>query len=126
MNIASAAAFAVFCAVMGYLLKEIRSPLAACFPLFGAIPLLLSLCEKLPAVAPFTSLLSRAGLEEETAFVGKVLGIGYLGEIGGDVCRDLGAPSLASRLEFFARAEILFLCLPLLSDLVEKATEAFS
>ena len=51
----------------------------------------------------------------------KVLGVGYLTEIGADVCRELGAESLAARLSLFGRMEIFLLSLPSLEKLFEAA-----
>lgn len=53
----------------------------------------------------------------------KALCVGYLIQIGGDTCRDLGAESIAAKLELCGRAELLLLALPTLTELL---TVAFS
>lgn len=49
----------------------------------------------------------------------KIIGITYLSEIASDLCKDAGAGSLAVQIELFGKLSILFLCLPVISSLLE-------
>ncbi len=51
----------------------------------------------------------------------RILGIACLSEVSAGMCRDLGEGSLATRLEWCGRAELLLVSLPLLSRLLEAA-----
>ncbi|MBO7761831.1 MAG: hypothetical protein J6T24_03435 [Clostridia bacterium] len=51
----------------------------------------------------------------------RVLGLSFLTETSAGMCRDLGEGGLAIRLEWCGRAEILLVCLPLLSRMTEAA-----
>ena len=49
----------------------------------------------------------------------KTLGIGVAVKLAGDLCRESGAESLAGALETAGRIEILLLCLPLFTELLD-------
>lgn len=76
-----------------------------------AIAELVGLAESDSAVSDTVSLALRA------------LGIGFVAQIGADICRDLGESSIASCVESVGRAEILLICLPEFISLVKRAVE---
>ena len=49
----------------------------------------------------------------------KMLGIAYIGELTGNICRDSGYTSIASQLELLAKISIVFLSIPCLSYLMD-------
>lgn len=108
-------------AVCALVLRETKSPYASLLTLGGGLLLLLSL---FPRIAPLVS-----WAEEMTALlppqvgetVGKVLAVGLLSGVGCDICTELGAPTLAARLELVGQIEILLLALPLLRELFSRA-----
>ena len=53
----------------------------------------------------------------------KALGIGVVCQFTAELCRDAGETVLASRVEFFAKIEILLLSVPLLQKLLAFAGE---
>ena len=48
----------------------------------------------------------------------KSLGIALTVQITSDICKDSGEGAIAQRVELFGKAEILILCIPLITDLV--------
>lgn len=48
----------------------------------------------------------------------KSLGIALTVQITSDICRDSGEGAIAERIELFGKAEILVLCIPLITDLL--------
>ena len=102
-------------------LREAKSGLAPLLPLFCGVGLLLAALSRFSAFSRLLSLFDEAGLSETASLVLRVLGVGYLGEMGAELCRDLGAASLGGRLELFARVEILVLCIPSITEVLEKA-----
>jgi len=48
----------------------------------------------------------------------KALGIALTVQITSDICRDSGEGAIAERVELFGKAEILVLCIPLITDLI--------
>ena len=49
----------------------------------------------------------------------KVVGIGYLGGISSDVCKEIGEAGVAKGISVAARLEILLISLPFVKDLLE-------
>ena len=56
----------------------------------------------------------------------RVIGISMLTRISADICRDMGTPSVAASLELVAKLEIMILCLPLISSVLESIGALFS
>lgn len=121
MSVWEALAVCVLCAVLGFILREVKSPMAALLPPLCGLGVLLATLLRLSALSDLFALLEQAGVSEAASLSLRVLGIGYLGEIGGELCRDLGATGLGGRIEQFAGVEIFLLCLPYLTDLLKKA-----
>ena len=82
--------------------------------LLAALPRLTEAVGELRAV-------SALGADVWLAPILKIIAVGYAVEIGADICRDLGAPSVASRLELCGKIEIFVLALPSFLGLLELA-----
>lgn len=68
------------------------------------------------------------GMMERTAFSSsalkilmKCLGVCYLCEIAGQVCREAGQTAIASKVELAGKAAVLLLCLPMFEELLQIA-----
>lgn len=53
------------------------------------------------------------------------LGIAVVAGCGADACRDLGQDSVASGIELAGKAEIMLVCLPLITELLSLARSLF-
>ena len=74
-----------------------------------------------PAFSLVGQYLEGNSLGERGGLLVKALAVGYLTEIGGDACRDLGAEGIAKKLELCGRAELLLISLPALTELLSIA-----
>ena len=74
-----------------------------------------------PAFQLLGGYLQEYTMDESGGLLLKALAVGYLTELGGDTCRDLGAEGIAKKLELCGRAELLLLSLPALSELLTVA-----
>lgn len=74
-----------------------------------------------PAFQLLGGYLEEYAMGESGGLLLKALAVGYLTELGGDTCRDLGAEGIAKKLELCGRAELLLLSLPALSELLTVA-----
>ncbi len=79
-----------------------------------------------PLVTYMTSLFSQTGMGEWEMNVLKALGVALISQICADICRDCGETGAANSVETIAKLEILMLCLPMLSDILETAGEVLS
>ncbi len=122
MTGASAVGFATLGAVLVFILKESKSSLAPLLSLVGGTVLLCAALSRYAESELPSFLLSLAG-KEETKLIFKVLGVGFLTELGADVCDELGASALGKRLVFLGNTEILLLSLPVLKELLTLSGE---
>lgn len=104
---------ACLCAVSGMILRGQNAKIAPLLSLSGVLLLLLFFFRRIGgAVAVFCDLAEESALSPYLGTLLKVLACGYLTEIGGGICRELGENGAATALEIAGRAEILLLCLP--------------
>lgn len=71
-----------------------------------------------PAIEYLNSILNSEITEYMTVLM-KSLGIALLTQTTADICRDSGESSVAAKVEFAGKAEILVLSLPLITELLE-------
>ena len=113
-------------AVLSSMLLLLLSEKAAGFrPLLlaasGVLLLMWFLFRISPAFQLLGGYLQEYSMGESGGLLLKALAVGYLTELGGDTCRDLGAEGIAKKLELCGRAELLLLSLPALSELLTVA-----
>ena len=110
----------VLFAMLSLLAKESGSKTAAAQVAFAGVALFgFAFIRFLPVFSEAKALFEKLSLEKEGVFLLKAVGVGYVSQIGGDVCRDLGAESVAAKIELCGRAELLLLSLPLFAELLE-------
>ena len=110
----------VLFAMLSLLVKESGSKTTAAQVAFAGVALFgFAFVRFLPVFSEAKALFEKLSLEKEGVFLLKAVGVGYVSQIGGDVCRDLGAESVAAKIELCGRAELLLLSLPLFAELLE-------
>ena len=126
MTVYEGVGFCLVGSILFFALKEWRSPLAPLLPLLGGLALLGLTLVKLSENGLF-DFFARYGVTGETAkLVSKVLGAGFLTEIGADTCEELGAATLGKRLVFFGNVEIFLLVWPLFKEVLTQAMALLS
>ena len=93
---------------------------------FGVVLFGMALLRFLPAFETVSSLYEKLSLQKEGNFLFKAVAVGYVSRVGSDVCRDLGAESVATKVELCGRAELLLLALPLFAEVLEIAYSLLS
>ncbi|MBP3437338.1 MAG: hypothetical protein J6K61_05480 [Clostridia bacterium] len=121
MTLAGALGIGILGAVLSSLLKEWKSPYAAYPALLSGLFLLITAFSKIQGLSSLWRFFEGAGVSDAMKLVLKVLGVGYVSEIGAEICQELHGPLLASRLLFLGRVEIFLLCLPVLEELALSA-----
>ncbi len=71
----------------------------------------------------FRELATGTELSPYLTLILKAIGVGYTVELGADICRDLGAESIAKRMEMLGRVELLLLALPPTTELIRLACD---
>ncbi len=108
-------------AICALVLRETKSPYASLLTLGGGLLLLLSLVPRIEPLVSWGKEVSALLPTEVGETVGKVLAVGLLSGVVSDVCTELGAPTVAAKLELIGQLEILLLALPLLRELFFRA-----
>ncbi len=119
---------ALICALAAFLLRNIKKEFEMPLTLTGSVFLIISaLAMAEPIVEYITGLMGASPIVGEAAeALMRVIGIAMLTKIAADICREMGAPSVASSLEMAAKFEIIILSLPLISSVIESISELFS
>ena len=111
----------VLFATLGLLLKESGSKNAtAAAAVLGVLFFSFVFLRISPLFAQTMQVLEGLSLQKEGAFLLKAIGVGYVSQLGGDICRDLGAQGIAAKIELLGRAELLILCMPVFLQLFEN------
>ena len=116
---------ALITASVGLVLRQSREPGAA--PVLTAAGILFMTALLLPrlreAVDTVSRLLAAGGMGACGALMLKALGVGFVVQLGCDLCRGLGEEPIAGILETAGKIEILLLCLPLFGELLDLMRE---
>lgn len=94
---------------------------AGCIIFVAMLPALSALLEI------FANLTEKSGLSTQYFnVVLKVIGVAYLAEFGGQLCRDASQGALAVKIEFAAKITILLLAAPVISSILQSVVRLLS
>ena len=112
----------VLCAVSGLLLHRKNGEFSSLIRVAGSLLIVGGVWMGLRELPEALSAAMREGaLGEYASLMLKALGVATVCATCGDVCRECGAPSVASGVELAGNFAILGLCLPLLQELIHDA-----
>lgn len=78
--------------------------------------------EFLPALNTLRGMMERTAFSSDALkILMKCLGVCYLCEIAGQVCREAGQTAIASKVELAGKVAVLLLCLPMFEELLQIA-----
>lgn len=78
--------------------------------------------EILPALNTLRGMMERTAFSSDALkILMKCLGVCYLCEIAGQVCREAGQTAIASKVELAGKVAVLLLCLPMFEELLQIA-----
>ncbi|NLK93610.1 MAG: stage III sporulation protein AD [Clostridiales bacterium] len=102
--------------------KEKRSDIAVLISLVAGVIVFLFCLKELGQIINFLKALSeKAGID--TVYFGiilKILAIAYLSSFASEICKDAGASSLSSKVEFSGKLFILILAIPILGAVLDS------
>lgn len=64
-----------------------------------------------------------SGQSDLTGIILKALGICIVAELGSQCCRDAGEAAIAAKVELAAKTELVLMCMPVFTQLLETAGE---
>lgn len=121
MDLFKILAIAILTCIATLIVKQVKPDFATLVAIAGGVVILLFLIDYLKDIVNvFQSLLDKANLSPSLfSVVLKIIGIGYLTEFTANICSDSGSSSLASKVELAGKIIILFLALPIITNLIE-------
>lgn len=115
---------AILCVALLLIAKELRGGLPWAIRIAGVILIAGVLVLSLDgAKEGLNGLIDAEGISEYTAVMLKALGISFLVKICSDICRDCGEGSIAFGVESAGKLCIIYMCIPLISDIIGYAGE---
>ena len=121
MIVVRVTAAALILALASLLVRETGGRLGALVSLTGGVTLLLLFFPRIGTLLSEIGSIGAVGESEWLRPLLRILTVGYTVEIGADLCRELGEPGCASRLELCGKIEILLLAMPSFTALLSLA-----
>ncbi len=101
--------------------KETKPEYAAVLSVATGVLLLMLAQEKLEAVVESIRLIQNS-ISIQASYIRvllKIIGITYISEFAGDICRDAGYSAVAGQIGIFARLSILAVSMPIVTALLD-------
>ena len=122
MLILKVISFALVALFLYLLFKDKRGDLAALILLAAGVVIFIYCISQVSEVVNFLkNIADRAGIDTVyIQIVLKILAIAYLASFASEICKDAGAGSLASKVEFSGKMFILVLAIPILMAVLDS------
>lgn len=122
MMILKVISFALVALFLYLLFKDKRGDLAALILLAAGVVIFIYCISQVREVVNFLkNIADRAGIDTVyIQIVLKILAIAYLASFASEICKDAGAGSLASKVEFSGKMFILVLAIPILMAVLDS------
>ena len=124
MNIFVLCGYALLSVVLLCILRQLKSEYAVVLGiLFGVLLLKYALSLVLNNAKLYTFFLGNNYFGDWGNILLKTFGITLVAETTSDICRDIGETSIASKIEFIAKIEIMVISLPLIEKILSITKE---
>ncbi|KYO65824.1 stage III sporulation protein AD [Thermovenabulum gondwanense] len=121
MEIIKIVGIGIVCTIFIVLLNKDRQEIAIQLSIVAGIVIFLIVLNKINSVIEVLSELASKSNIQSFYFttILKIVGITYIAEFGAQICRDYGSASVASKIEFAAKAIIMYLSIPIIFAVVQ-------
>ena len=124
MNIFPIIGIAVVTAAAATLLKQLRPEYAVFASIAGGLVILALLIPQIGEIAGYIRLLGeKGGAGDYASVILKSVGCAFISQTGADICRDMGEESIAGKVEFAGKTAIVFICLPVIGNIISFGME---
>lgn len=122
MEIAQVIGLAIIATVIGAILKQIRPEMAIQLSIFTGVAIFLLVMDKIKLIVDLLQKLAdQANVSSYYLFIVlKIVGVAYLAEFGGQICRDAGENALATKVEIAAKIFVVILAIPIIVAIMES------
>lgn len=121
MDIFKILLIAILTCIATLIVKQVKPDFASLVAISGGIVILLFLINYVDSIlAVFRGLVQKTNISPSLfSSILKIIGIGYLTEFTANICQDCGQSSLASKVGLAGKIIILFLALPIITNLLD-------
>lgn len=107
--------------IAGLIVKQVKPDIASVITIAGGLVIILMLVDYVAQIFDvFKVVIDKTGLSNNLfSIVLKIVGVGYLTEFAANLCSDVGNSSLADKLLFAGKIIILFLSLPIVTNIID-------
>lgn len=124
MNIIAICGYALLAVVLLTILRQLKSEYAVILGIiFGVFLLKYAFNTVLENAKLYSLIFQNTYLGEWGNVLLKTFGITLIAETTSDICRDIGEASIASKIEFIAKLEIIVISLPLIEKILSITKE---
>lgn len=125
MDLFKILALAILTCIATIIVKQVKPDFASIVAIAGGVVILLFLIDYLKEiVSVFEIIVNKTNLSPSLfTTILKIIGIGYLTEFTANLCTDSGNTSLASKIGLAGKVIILFISLPIITNLIEIIVE---
>ncbi|AHF09785.1 MULTISPECIES: stage III sporulation protein AD [Dehalobacter] len=122
MEIAQVIGLAIIVTVLGAVLKQIKPEIAIQLSILAGVTIFLLIMDKIRLVVDLLQKLAdQADISSYYLFIVlKIVGVAYLAELGGQICRDAGENALATKVEIAAKVFVVILAIPIIAAIMES------
>ena len=121
MDLFKILAIALLTCIATLIVRQVKPDFATLVAISGGVVILLFLIDYLEQIlGAFNGLIEKTNLSPSLfSTILKIIGIGYLTEFTANICSDSGISSLASKVELAGKVIILFMALPIITNLID-------
>ncbi len=107
--------------IAGLIVRQVKPDVASIIMIAGGVVILLMVVDYVAQIFDvFKVVMDKTGLSSSLfSIVLKIVGVGYLTEFAANICADTGSNSLAEKILFAGKIIILFMSLPIVTNIVE-------
>lgn len=122
MEIAQIIGLAIIVTILGAVLKQIKPEIAIQLSILSGVIIFLLVMDKVKVVVDLLGKLAdQANISSYyLLIVLKIVGVAYLTEFGGQICRDAGENALATKVEIAAKIFVVILAIPIITAIMES------
>ena len=119
------ALFVIAAVVLGMLVRSVKQEYSVLIGMTACTCIFLLLVHKIEMVLSYMDTIWNLIPVDETylTMLLKMIGISYLAEFSGDICKEAGYQNMAGQIELFAKISMLLISMPILMSFIELIGE---
>ncbi len=125
MDFAQIVGLALIVTIFGTVVKQLRPEIAIQMTILAGILIFLFIMNKIELIVSLMEKLAeQANVNSYYLFiVFKIVGVAYLAEFAGQICRDAGEVSIATKVEIAAKVTVVIMAIPIIVAIIDSISQ---